>query len=236
MSLKPLQSHLTSVSSLYAPYYGGGGGGGGGPVLTASTLNVSTIIGEGSVLNITASGGMFVNGAGIYLPAAGSEISFQTNDGAIAGAAQLTGVSSINGVAYSPAAAQAPISSITTTGGYIGQDQLANLNIPAPFSVTPNKWYLASLEITDLTFLPANPGANDCFNLTIQDATNQTNLGTFNMAQLSTSRGTVGDCGFSVCGPFESLSTNAYFTYKSNAGSASTFIVTGGTGWLLPLN
>ena len=103
MSLKPLQSHLTSVSSLYAPYYASGGGGGGGPVVTTSTLNVSTIVGEGSVLNINASAGMFVNGTGILFPVADSEIAFQAAGGSISGAQEITGVSSINGAAYPPA-------------------------------------------------------------------------------------------------------------------------------------
>lgn len=236
MSLKPLQSHLTSVSSLYAPYYASGGGGGGGPVVTTSTLNVSTIVGENDVLNISAGGGMFVTGAGLIFPAADSIIEFQAAGGAISGLQELTGLSSINGVPFSAAALQAPISSITTTGGYFGANTVININPTAPITVTPNKWYLASLEITDMTFIPTNPGANDCFNISIQDATSQTNLGTFNMAQLSTNRGTAGELGFSVCGPFEALSTNAYFTYKSNTGAASSFMVTGGTGWLLPLN
>ena len=220
MSLKPLQTHYSQVSSLYAPYTAsGGGGGGGGSVIVASTLTISSITG------VSGLGPYFTNG--LEIGAAG-ELSLE------GGLGVMVGVSSINGAAYPPPAAAAAISTITTGGGSIGADQLANLN-PVALTTTLNKWYMASLEITDMTFV-TQPAATDCFNIRIEDATGQTNLGTFNMAQVSTNRGIVGDMGFSVSGPYEALSTNAYFTYKSNTGAASTFLVTGGTGWLQPLN
>ena len=209
-----------TLANLNAPYYSGGGGGGTSTFTTASasSFTVSSITGTGSL------GPYFTNG--LEIGAAG-EISFE------GGLGVMVGVSSINGAAYPPSAAAA-ISTITTSGGSIGANQLANLN-PVPLTTTLNKWYQASLEITDMTFTTV-PAATDCFTISIEDATSQTNLGTFNMSQVSTNRGVLTECGFSVSGPYEALSTNAYFTYKSNTGAASTFIVTGGTGWLQPLN
>ena len=52
MSLRPLLTHLSQVSSLYAPYTTtGGGGGGGGPAITTSSITVSTINAAGTILD-----------------------------------------------------------------------------------------------------------------------------------------------------------------------------------------
>lgn len=212
-----------------APLYGSGGGGGSlGPVASTTQLFVSSIGsatgGEPSFPNGLA----FTGGSLITAGGGGPDIEFSGNNGTI------TGLSSINGSAYPPAGASANISTFTTSGGYFPGGASVALNA-VPAAVTPNKWYLASLEITDMTFV-APPNATDAFNVTINDGATNANLGTFNMAQLSTNRGITGDLGFSMTGPYEALSTSATFTYSANAGAPSTFIVTSGRGWLVPLN
>ena len=229
MSLTLLDNQTRASPGTFFPQLGGGGG---GPSITTSNLSVSSIVGNapGGQMTLDAPAGIFINGFGLNFTDTGATISFLNNDGA------MSGVSSINNLPYPPAGgAVASLSTITTGGGYGGQGQSYSLNA-IPFPTQLNKWYTAQIEITDMSFVAPGPSANDCFNVSIEDATSQTNLGTFNMAQLSTNRGTLGELGFSVSGPYESLSTNAYFVFKQSAGSCSTFTVTGGTGWLTPLS
>lgn len=234
MSLKPLQTHFTAAESLYAPYTASGGGGGGGPAVVASTLTVSTILGGGPGQSLDFPNGFVLPvGANMELggapvATAAGDIDFTNNNGTI------TGLSTINGVAYPPAGAAASISTTTTSGGYFGSAPL-NLNA-APMTVTPNKWYTAQLEITDYSFTP-QPNATDNWNISVADQTGYSYLGTFNLAQLSTFKGTNNSRGFCVSGPYEAISTTANFVYTPDSNvSCSTFIVTGGRGWLSPLN
>ena len=221
-------------------YYsgGGGGGGGGGPVIstvtvTASTLTVSSIVGGGPGQSLSFPNGLEMpTGAAIVLAGGGApsagDIEFPGNNG------QLVGVSTINGAAYPPAGGAASLSTVTASLLQIGQGQSFNIN-PVALNVTNGKWYLASLQLTDVGF-SGIPNATDAFSISIEDATSQTNLGTYNMAQLSTNRGILNEDGFSVAGPYEALSTNAYFKILTNTGAPSTTLVTGGIGWLTPLN
>jgi hypothetical protein len=208
------------------PYYSGGGGGGGGVVTSTSQLLVSSINTLVNGQAPTAPNGIDLpGGANLDFVAGGGgpDIQFTANNGTI------TGLSSVNG------APVRGISTPTTGGGYFGQTPAANLNPSVLVPLSTGRWYLNSLEITDMTFV-SQPAATDCFNILFSDGVTQMNLGTFNMAQVSTNRGVVGDCGFSVCGPFEAQSTIGAFQYKANAGAPSTFITTSGKGWSLPLN
>ena len=226
MSLKPLQTHYTGDASLYAPYTGGGGGGGGGSI-TASTLAVSSIaaIGGGGVEfpnGLVAPTGANIQLGGGNAPNVG-DIQFLSNNG------QIVGLSTING------APVRGISTPTTGGGYFSPGVVANLNPSVLVPLSTGRWYQASLEITDMTFV-TQPAATDCLTISFGDGVGQTNLGNFNMAQLSTSRGLLGDCGFSVSGPHEAQSTIGAFQYKANSAAPSTFITTGGQGWVVALN
>lgn len=229
MSLKPLQTHFTGDASLYAPYTSGGGGGGGGPVVVASTLTVSSILGGGPGQTLEFPNGFVLpGGATAQLGGGGGpDIAFVSSNGAI------TGLSSINGVAYPPPGAQENISVATTTGGYFG-DAPVNIN-PVLAALSVGKWYNVSVELKSVTFV-TQPNATDCFLVSFSDGFGETTLGTYNMSQLSTQRGLIGDAGFSVCGPHEAQSTIGAFQYKSFVGAPSTFIVTGNTGWISPLN
>ena len=216
-------------------YYSGGGGGGGpvGPVIstvtvTASTLTVSSIVAGGPGQSLSFPNGFEMpNGASIVLAGGGApsagDIGFPGNNG------QLVGISTINGAPY-------PNSQSTVTAALIQVGPGQNLNLNAiPLNTVSSKFYLASLEITDTSF-SAVPSATDCLIISVADAGNETNLGTYNMSQLSTNKGILNDNGYSVTGPFDSMSTNAYFKVKTNAGAPSTFIVTGFAGWLAALN
>lgn len=235
MSLTLLDNQTRASPGTFFPQLGGGGGGSNvSTFVTAdvSTLAVSSIatLVVGQAPNVP-NGLDFPGGANISFVAGGGgpDIQFSANNGAI------TGLSSINGAVYPPPSAPLSISTFTTSGVSGGQGESLPLN-GVPFNTAVGKWYSAQIEITDMTFLAPGPSANDCFGVSIEDATSQTNLGTFNMAQVSTNRGALGDLGFSLCGPFESLSTNAYFVFKQSSNSCSTFTVTGGTGWLTLLN
>lgn len=229
MSLKPLESHFGPTQSLYAPYTTTGGGGSSTINVVASTLTVSSIAGGGPGQSLEFPNGFILpSGASMQLGGGGGpDIEFTATNGAI------TGLSSINGVAFDPTAAQTNISVATTTGGFFG-DAAVNLN-PTLAALSVGKWYNVSLEITDVTF-STQPNATDCFLISFSDGAGETNLGAVNMSQLSTARGLIGDAGFSVCGPHEAQSTIGAFQYKSYVGAPSTFIVTGGVGWLSPLN
>lgn len=56
MSLRPLATHLSAVSSLYAPYTTTGGGGGGGSVITTSSIVTSSITAAGPIIDNLSTG------------------------------------------------------------------------------------------------------------------------------------------------------------------------------------
>ena len=218
-----------TLANLNTPYYSGGGGGGSTINVVASTLTVSSILGGGPGQTLEFPNGFVLPaGASAQLGGGGGpDIDFVSTNGTI------TGLSSINGVAFNPAALQTNISVATTTGGYFGSAPV-NFN-PILATLSSGKWYNVSMEITDMTFV-TQPNATDSFLISFADGVNETKLGVYNMSQFSTARGLIGDAGFSVSGPHEAQSTIGAFQYKSYAGAPSTFIVTGNRGWISPLN
>ena len=211
-------------------YYSGGGGGSVGPVISTSELFVSSIVSAVPGSAPTAPNGInFTGGSLISAGGGGPDIEFSGNNGTI------TGLSSINGSAYPPAGASANISTNTTTGGYFGVNTSISLT-QAPFAVTPGKWYMASLEVSDIAFV-TDPGSDSCFVLEADDGADTTYLGTYSMATLSTFRNTsLSTLGFCVSGPYEAQSTSMNINYRANSTAPSTFVVTSGRAWLQPLN
>lgn len=216
------------------PYYGGGGGGGGGASTITNTLAVDTITPNAPATAVQFEGTVNMDNSLVYVSSlttanTGGLLDVQGGLSFSLGGA-LVGVSSINGAA--PLAA--PIEVPTTSGGWCAST--VALNPGGPVTVANGKWYMASVEISDFAFNPSTPALTDCFTIAVGSAADEAYLGTFNMAQLSTNRGASGTRGFSVSGPVESLSTAMDFLYIAPPGAASTFIITGGSGWLVPLN
>ena len=229
MALVPCVTNANPSLSLLGG--GGGGGGGGGAVSSTNQFFVSSITGENSEPVVFTNGAAMSTGASITFNGGATfpigDIAFTNSNG------QITGVSTINGAPYGAASVAPSISTTTTSGGYFGSAPV-NLNA-APATVVPNQWYTAQLEIKDIAFV-SQPNATECFNISIADQSNYSYLGTFNCAQLSTNKGVNNSRGFCVSGPFEALGTAANFVYTPSSNvSASTFIVTGGIGWLTPL-
>lgn len=152
MSLSQLLTHNGS-QGLYAPYTASGGGGGGTVStfsdLYASSLSVAHVYGAGGVNDpFTADGGINVGGIGlsmgdnpIQIGAGNPGIVWSANDGV------MTGVSSINGSAYPPAA---------TGGGCFQLGSVGNVNLTggtgggvtsctATFTTVVGDYYRASI-------------------------------------------------------------------------------------------
>lgn len=254
MSLKPLQSHLTQVSSLYAPYYasGGGGGstfasasissltvssinggspgGGSGPVLTVSTLNVSSILGNGpgGALELNAPGAIYLNagaGAAVELATAG-RIDFGDSLG------RLTGVSSINGAAYPPPGAAAAVSSVVNASVTVGS-ALTALG-PGVTGLTGGEWYLGMLNLDSATIdVIGAPTEGDHAGILF----NTTQVGVIDLVQLSSIKGRGQPYSYSFTAPFTTIAgANQFLAYCNATATASTILGSdSGVGWMMPL-
>lgn len=218
MSLKPLQTHITAVSSLYAPYTASGGGGGGGPAVTTSSLVVSSITG------VASEGPYFTNG--LEIGAAG-ELSFEGGLGVV------IGISSINSAPYPPAGLYAPLSTplITAT---IGSVPLAITQAPFPTKV--GSWYQVQMEIDDMSFT-GTMGANDSLTIEAGSPAGTNALALLDLPRLSTLKGGgAASIGLACVGPIESLSTFVDIIATPNTGiGTSTFMTTAFRAWLTPL-
>lgn len=236
MSLRPLQSHLTQVSSLYAPYFASGGGGGGGGsaistvVLTASTLNVSSIIGNGpgGALELNAPGAIFLNagaGAAVELTSDG-RIDFGDSLG------RLTGVSSINGAAYPPPGAAAAVSSVVNASVTVGSAPIA-LG-PGIGGLTGGDWYLGMLNLDSATIdVVGAPTQGDHVGI----LANTTLIGNIDLVQLSSIKGGGQPFAYSFAAPFTAIAgTNQFLAYCNAGATASTILGSAsGVGWMMPL-
>lgn len=207
MSLKPLQTHYSAVSSLYAPYTVSGGGG--GSVSTFVTVSVSTI----AVSSITGTSGGEVefpgpvrmssiassgpNGVqvlnGMEFPL-GAAITFDANTVGpayesiawVAGDGGISGLSTINGVAYPPAGVQPT--------GRVGAESGGNIYVPAGgatqtvanFSTVSGHVYELKIPVLRIQNQPAGVNAAGAWTDLTVDTTPPTYLDTFDMASVST--------------------------------------------------
>ena len=232
-----------TLANLNTAYYSGGGGGGGGPNLVVSTITsdtaaVSSItaIGGGGGLNLVGdstginldggSGGVFVNGPGLFFPDEGN-LAFQSNNG------EITGLSSINGAAYPPPGAAAPVSTIVNGGATIGSVPV-NL-VPAGPTLSTGKCYMFNVSLDS----PSNavigaPSVGDHVGFVLPDTSVPF---TIDLVQLSTIRAAGQPFGFSFAAPFVAGAGAFNFSAYCNANAtASTFVGASGPAWITPLN
>lgn len=223
-----------TLANISTPYYSGGGGGGGGPVVSTIVVNASTL----SVSSITASGpGQSLNFPNGFEMPLGASVAFTAGSGAggvpdiewTGNNGQISGVSTINGVAYPPAGAAAI--STNATNVWVATSTAVTFT-PIGASVTNGKFYNVSLNVLDIGAPVGTIAAKDYIKIYAAD----TDLVTLNLAQLSTTKG-AGDAGFTVSGVVEATSNSLQFFGQTNAGClASTFVTTGPLAWAIPLN
>lgn len=235
-----------TLANLNTPYYSGGGGGGGGPNLVVSTItsdsavvssitaapgnNGLSLVGDvNGILLDGAAGGVFINGAGLFFPTA-SAVDFQATNGAI------TGLSSVNGAAYPPAA---PANSGMTSFNILNS---GNNYVPAGGTTTPlasfstTQFHLYQLELPYLRVQnePVGvPQAGAWADLSIDTAVNTTYLDTFDMASVST---IANDLQKAAVYSFVASGASHTLSATGNLGNTlSTAITTLGKGYLKDL-
>lgn len=235
MSLRPLQTHYSAVSSLYAPYTTSGGGGGGGGASTFVTANVSSLA-VSSIASLVpggeveiANGLSFPIGADIIFSAGGGapDINFSASNGTIAG------VSTINGVAYPPPGSAAPISTIVSGGATIGSVSV-NL-VPAGPTLSTGKCYMFNVTLDSASnAVIGAPAVGDHVGFVLPDTSIPYVI---DLVQLSTIKAAGQPYGFSFAAPFVAGAGAFTLGAYCNAGAtASTFIGASGPGWITPLN
>ena len=209
-------------------YYSGGGGGGGGPVVVASTLTVSSIAGGGPGQTLDFPNGFQLPaGANIELagapgPSAAGDIDFTNNNGTI------TGLSTINGVAYPPSggAVSTLMTSRFAPQGGVGPVLLAST------PTTASKWYNVAFNITDIT-APVGIAPGDHVGI----LADTTVLAYFDLVQVSTCKALGQPIGYSVNGPAVAAGTSMTIGAQTTAACAvSSFIACDFAGWITPLN
>jgi hypothetical protein len=172
----------------------------------------------------------FPAGAGIIMAGGGGpDIEFSNSDGAI------TGLSSINGAAYPPAAAGAGASiSTTMTGGITIGDAPVNL-VPAGPTLSTGKYYMFSVSLDSATNgVIGAPTEGDHVGFALPDASIPFMI---DLVQLSSIKGKGQPYGYSFAAPFiAGASAFELSAYCSAGATASTFLGASGLGWITPLN
>lgn len=223
-----------TLANIDKPYYSGGGGGGGGSVSTFVTADISTLA-VSSITSIVPGGAPdvpngldFPAGAGAVFTAGGGgpDIEFTANNGAI------TGLSSINGAAYPPPGAAAPVSTIVGSAT-IGSVPV-NL-VPAGPTLSTGKCYMFNVVLD----APTNgvigaPSVGDHVGFVLPDTSIPF---TIDLVQLSTMKAAGQPLGFSFAAPFVAGAGAFNVSAYCNAGAtASTLMGASGVSWLTPLN
>jgi hypothetical protein len=225
-----------TLANIDTPYYSGGGGGAAtSTFVTASisTLNVSSIIGNGpgGALELSAPGAIFLNagsGAAVELTSAG-RIDFGDSLG------RLTGVSSINGAAYPPPGAAASVSTSALSAVTIG-DAPAVLNNNFSPGLTAGQSYMGSIVLDSASIsVIGQPNEGDH----VAVYANTTAAGTIDLVSLSSMKGKGQPLGFSYTTPFTAISGagGLQFVAYCNAGSAASTILGSDYGavWATPM-
>ena len=212
-------------------FYGTGGGGGSVSTfntLSASTLTVSDVYGPGGVNDpFTADGGINVGGIGLSMGdnpiafGAGSPgIVWSANDGI------MTGVSSINGSAYPPAAAlQVQSVAMLNTGiATLPQNSEGGpVPITEPFSTIVGKMYQASIKVTSEQLQPAgNPAASDHYSFVDPSAGIAL---TRSYSELSTIQAGGNPRGQTVFFNFHATAAASQLTAYNNVGTTQSTII-----------
>ena len=231
-----------TLANIDKPYYSGGGGGGGGPNLVVSTItsdsavvssitaapgnNGLSLVGDvAGILMDGGSGGVFITGPGLFFPDNG-DIDFQLNNG------EITGLSSINGAAYPPPGAAAPVSTI------VGSATIGSVPVhlvPAGPTLSTGKGYMFNVVLD----APTNgvigaPSVGDHVGFVLPDTSTPF---TIDLVQLSTMKAAGQPLGFSFAAPFVAGAGAFNVSAYCNAGAtASTLIGASGVSWLTPLN
>ncbi len=224
-------------ANLTTPYYSGGGGG--GPV--GPNLVVSTIVADGAtVSSLSAVAGAISVPSDINFTAA-TTLGFVVGGGSpdiefAAANGEITGVSTINGVAYPPPApANSGMSAFTPLN-------VGNNYVPAGGATTPlasfstTAFHLYQLELPYLRIQnePAGvPAAGSWTDLSIDTAVRITYLDTFDMASVST---IANDLQKSAVYTFVASGASHTLSATGNlANTLSTAVTTVGKGYLKDL-
>lgn len=228
-------------------YSGGGGGGGGGVTVTTSSLTVSSISGlaggqieMNTLVQISSIGGAlgpnsltvvqngfeFLTGGEARFNADGV-ISFQDNLG------QITGVSTINGVAYPQANANMTSFNLESGGNFYVPAGGATVPM-ASFSTTQFHLYQMELPFLRVQNEPVGiPQEGAWADMTIDTAVNTTYLDTFDMASVST---IANDLQKAAVYSFVASGANHTLSASGNlANTLSTAITVTGKGYLKDL-